>query len=346
MKIKFKIQLSVQELTSIPYVSGTLYARIKVKNANRFTGETAKRRIADHSVLWNETFEFVCSIPKDETSGVLDSCICKISIRMATKGGMLYEKVGFVNIDLSNYAGCSSSEGKLLIQGYDSQRRRQMNSILKFSTVIKHISGDPVFKARSFYGKNIDSFLDRAEQSDNRLTDLKASERSYMDALLQEMSSGSGLSTEGTALRGGTYKEKGESYNFVHAVDVNASKAEGDKEKRMSAAGVEEDESDSSLENISLSETLSRRTSGSEDGDVNMNGLITESIQKESCEFKNGHIMDRHIGGLYDAVRSTRPSVNNTIDHILSDVDFALVASERQHSLQLYVGRDGVPTVQ
>ena len=48
--------------------------------------------------------------------GVLESCRCRVGIRKEEKGGKNYRKIGFVDVDLAEYAGAGPSTQRYILQ--------------------------------------------------------------------------------------------------------------------------------------------------------------------------------------------------------------------------------------
>ena len=61
------------------------------------------------------------------------------------KGGKSFQKLGFADVNLSEFAGGGMTSRKYLLEGYDS-KRRQDNSTLKLNIDMALLSGDPLFK--------------------------------------------------------------------------------------------------------------------------------------------------------------------------------------------------------
>ena len=68
-----------------------------------------------------------------------------VSVRQEAKGGRSYQKLGFADIDLAEYAGGVGQCRRYLLQGYDL-RHRQDNSMLKVVLSTTLLSGDPCFR--------------------------------------------------------------------------------------------------------------------------------------------------------------------------------------------------------
>ncbi|XP_010791366.1 protein FAM102B isoform X3 [Notothenia coriiceps] len=79
-------------------------------------------------------------------TGVLDPCLCRVSVRKEVKGGKTFAKLGFADLNLSEFAGSGSTTRRCLLEGYDTKNTRQDNSILKVVITTQLMSGDPCFK--------------------------------------------------------------------------------------------------------------------------------------------------------------------------------------------------------
>ncbi|KHN86335.1 Uncharacterized protein Tcan_14006 [Toxocara canis] len=89
----------------------------------------------------------MCRIGCDPETGVLERCACRISLRKEQKGGKSYQKLGFVDINLSQFAasGVEGIEQSYLLDGYGNNQR-QDNSRLLIKVTMSHQSADPIFK--------------------------------------------------------------------------------------------------------------------------------------------------------------------------------------------------------
>lgn len=105
-----------------------------------------RQEVRDHKVHWGTSFVFPCKMMANASTGVMDRCVLRISVRKESKGGRSFNKLGFVDINLAEYAGAGLSHKKALLEGYDA-RHRQDNSMLKFRIELNMISGDILFKA-------------------------------------------------------------------------------------------------------------------------------------------------------------------------------------------------------
>ncbi|VDP02222.1 unnamed protein product [Soboliphyme baturini] len=110
--------------------------------------------IINHHVYWGKIFQFSCRIAANPQSGILEPCWCKVSVRKDSKNGKSFQKLGFVNINLSEFAG-SGIDGitkTFLLEGYSSGHQRQDNSLLRVNISMVLQSADPCFKVYVTFG--------------------------------------------------------------------------------------------------------------------------------------------------------------------------------------------------
>ncbi|XP_030599200.1 protein FAM102A-like isoform X2 [Archocentrus centrarchus] len=88
-------------------------------------------------------------------TGVLDPCICRVSVRKELKGGKTFSKIGFADLNISEFAGSGSTVRCCILEGYDTKNTRQDNSILKVIIGMTLLSGDPCFKTPPSTAKSI-----------------------------------------------------------------------------------------------------------------------------------------------------------------------------------------------
>lgn len=147
-RFKFDVDFGLEELSSVPFVSGILYAKVRLIDGGSFLTQSAREEVNNHSVIWKSRFNFQCKITANANTGYLDPCMCRISVRRELKGGKASHKLGFVDINLSEFAGSGQQKRKFLLEGYDS-RHRQDNSTLEIMIDMTLVSGDPIYKVPS-----------------------------------------------------------------------------------------------------------------------------------------------------------------------------------------------------
>lgn len=104
-----------------------------------------REEVREHTVKWGANFEFPCKMAANASTGVLEPCVVRVSVRKEYKGGRSFQKLGFCDLNLAEFAGSGSSTRKCLLEGYDA-RRRQDNSMLRVEIKMSMISGDVLFK--------------------------------------------------------------------------------------------------------------------------------------------------------------------------------------------------------
>uniref|UniRef100_A0A7N9AYV0 EEIG family member 2a n=1 Tax=Mastacembelus armatus TaxID=205130 RepID=A0A7N9AYV0_9TELE len=129
-RFKFKVDFDLEELSSIPFVNGVLYCKIRLLNGG-FAEESSREPVQANCVRWKKRFSFICKMSANAGTGVLDPCVCRVSVRKELKGGKTFAKLGFADLNLSEFAGSGSTIRRCLLEGYDTKNTRQDNSILK-----------------------------------------------------------------------------------------------------------------------------------------------------------------------------------------------------------------------
>ncbi|CAH1155224.1 unnamed protein product [Phaedon cochleariae] len=147
-KYKFHVEICLEELLEVPFVSAVLFAKMRLLDGGSFQDHSSRQEVRDHKVLWGNSFSFPCKMMANATTGVMERCVLRISIRKESKGGRSFNKLGFVDLNLAEFAGAGLVHKKALLEGYDA-RHRQDNSMLKFKIELSMTSGDVLFKAPS-----------------------------------------------------------------------------------------------------------------------------------------------------------------------------------------------------
>uniref|UniRef100_A0A1A8G241 Family with sequence similarity 102, member B, a n=1 Tax=Nothobranchius korthausae TaxID=1143690 RepID=A0A1A8G241_9TELE len=144
-KFKFRIDVDLEELSSVPFVNGVLFCKVRLLDGG-FSDESSRKPVQANCVYWKKRFSFICKMSANAGTGVLDPCVCRVSVRKELKGGKSFAKLGFADLNLSEFAGSRSTVRRCLLEGYDTKNTRQDNSILKVVIATQLMSGDPCFK--------------------------------------------------------------------------------------------------------------------------------------------------------------------------------------------------------
>ncbi|KJE89039.1 hypothetical protein CAOG_08428 [Capsaspora owczarzaki ATCC 30864] len=145
-KFLFHVVLNLNSLSSIPFVSGVVFCKIKLTDGGKFRELSTRQNIRDHATNWEERFEFDCATVANK-QGLLASRMVKISVRKERQGGKSFEKLGYVQVDLAEFAGAGSTVRRYILNAHNSATQRQDNSILTITMALTLKSGDPLFKA-------------------------------------------------------------------------------------------------------------------------------------------------------------------------------------------------------
>ncbi|KAJ8260989.1 hypothetical protein COCON_G00167120 [Conger conger] len=154
-KFKFQTTFTLEELTAVPFVNGVLFCKIRLLDGGDFRASSSREEVQENCVRWKKRFSFVCKMSASSTTGVLDPCVCRVSVRKELKGGKTFSKLGFADLNLAEFAGSGSIVRCSLLEGYDTKNTRQDNSILKVTIGMTLLSGDPCFKTPPSTAKSI-----------------------------------------------------------------------------------------------------------------------------------------------------------------------------------------------
>ncbi|XP_063216251.1 early estrogen-induced gene 1 protein isoform X1 [Bacillus rossius redtenbacheri] len=172
-KYKFQVELCVEELTAVPFVSAVLFAKVRLLDGGSFSETSSREEVQDHMVRWGANFDFVCKMSANASTGILDPCILRISVRKEAKGGRSFHKLGFTDLNLAELAGSGRTTRRCLLEGYDT-RYRQDNSMLRLSIRMHMLSGDILFKVPSPSLKHKQMAQEEGSGADRHCDDLSS----------------------------------------------------------------------------------------------------------------------------------------------------------------------------
>ncbi|KAM4720328.1 early estrogen-induced gene 1 protein-like isoform 1-T2 [Anableps anableps] len=154
-RFKFQVHFTLEELTAVPFVNGVLFCKVRLVDGGDFSISSSREEVQQNCVRWGKKFSFVCKMSANPITGVLDPCICRVSVRKELKGGKTYSKLGFADLNISEFAGSGSTVRCCILEGYDTKNTRQDNSILKVTIGMTLLSGDPCFKTPPSTAKSV-----------------------------------------------------------------------------------------------------------------------------------------------------------------------------------------------
>ncbi|KAG7235550.1 hypothetical protein INR49_002597 [Caranx melampygus] len=115
-KFKFQVYFTLEELTAVPFVNGVLFCKIRLIDGGDFAVTSSREEVQQNCVRWRKKFSFVCKMSANTITGVLDPCICRISVRKELKGGKTFSKaslfsddLGFADLNIAEFAGSGST---------------------------------------------------------------------------------------------------------------------------------------------------------------------------------------------------------------------------------------------
>ncbi|KAF7998037.1 hypothetical protein HCN44_009435 [Aphidius gifuensis] len=147
-KYKFSVEVGLEELTAVPFLNAVLFAKLRLLDGGSFVHHSTREEVQEHTVSWDAKFEFICKMSANASTGVLDPCILRISVRKELKGGRSFQKLGFTDLNLAEFAGAGICRRRCLLEGYDA-RHRQDNSMLRVTIKMNMLVGDILFKVPS-----------------------------------------------------------------------------------------------------------------------------------------------------------------------------------------------------
>ncbi|XP_065209650.1 early estrogen-induced gene 1 protein isoform X4 [Planococcus citri] len=147
-RYKFVVQLCIEDLTAVPFVNAVLFVKVRLLDGGNFSETSSREEVREHMVRWEAKFEFICKMSANASTGVLEPCFVRISVRKELKGGKSFQKLGFTDLNLAEFAGCGETTRRCLLEGYDS-KHRQDNSMLRININMNMLSGDVLFKVPS-----------------------------------------------------------------------------------------------------------------------------------------------------------------------------------------------------
>ncbi|XP_005993321.1 protein FAM102A [Latimeria chalumnae] len=348
-KFKFLITFTLEELSAVPFVNGVLFCKIRLLDGGDFLSQSSREEVQENCVRWRKKFSFVCKMSANPSTGVLDPCFCRVSVRKELKGGKTFSKLGFADLNLAEFAGSGSTVRCCLLEGYDTKNTRQDNSILKVIIGMTLLSGDPCFKTPASTAKSVSV--------------------PGQDASLQLDCKGEGTgSSSGSAGGIGTVRHIKSrasmvSSGLVEEMDQNPSSPDevfhSGHSRNSSYASQHSRVSGYSTEHScssSLSDLTHRRntsTSSSASGGLNMTLESAEGEREHKLERpirppRPALPLDRLSRRRKDSMEShptwvddTRIDADDVVEKIVQSQDFTDVSNNEDSNLRLFVSRDG-----
>ncbi|XP_041068099.1 protein FAM102A-like isoform X2 [Carcharodon carcharias] len=293
----------------------------------------------------------MCKMSASSVTGILDPSICRVSVRKELKGGKTFLKLGFVDLNLAEFAGAGSTARCYILEGYDTKNTRQDNSILKVSISLQLLSGDPCFKRPPSTAKPIE-FLSR---QNSLAPDCKGDDGKESPTSVRSRPSFSKLSRCRSLLTSGGGSEDPD--NALQAPEESIRKRHSRHSSGSSQVSKFSGYSSECSPSVSHFELTHRRdgssgSSGLSSGIGSMadiwEGAKDPGLEKLAQPFRPLLRSERLSRRKKEAAESrpsrvddTRVDADDIVEEIVRSQDFSQSSNTEDSGLQLYVGRDG-----
>ncbi|XP_074654017.1 uncharacterized protein LOC141908088 isoform X6 [Tubulanus polymorphus] len=316
-KYRFQVNFELDELSSFTFVSGIIFAKIRLLDGGSFSEFSPREEVVDHCVKWGTKFQFECKMTANPSTGVLQPCMLRVSVRREVKGGQKSEKLGFAEINLAEFAGSSSTTRLYLLEGYDSafkgMKHRQDNSTLKVSIGLHLKTGDPCFKTPGSYHNQVPLPGEDDSEPHGRVPNREPSNSSVA----------SGSSGFGSLPR----KEK-------EKPDAETPEQEDSKVKEFVVEEERFERREKDFGHSRNSSYASQQSRGS--GSPSAGSGVVDCGRRRKLDSDSTK----------ERVDSTRPVAEQLVDDLIKTLDEKPVAdSESRVDLQLFIGKGGVTAV-
>ncbi|KAM6316243.1 early estrogen-induced gene 1 protein isoform 2-T2 [Podargus strigoides] len=317
-KFKFQTSFTLEELTAVPFVNGVLFCKIRLLDGGDFASLSTREEVQENCVRWKKKFTFVCKMSANPATGLLDPCICRVSVRKELKGGKTYSKLGFADLNLAEFAGSGSTVRCCLLEGYDTKNTRQDNSILKVTIGMSLLSGDPCFKTPPSTAKSITI--------------------PGQDSTLQLTCKGEGTTSSSST-----------------SATIGSLRQTKPRTAILSSGYSTEHSRSSSMSDLTHRRNTS--TSSSASGGLSMTvecpeGERDHKLEKPPRPPRPALLLDRPSRRKKDSVEShptrvddTRIDADDIVEKIMQSQDFTDVSNTEDSNLRLFVSRDGTTTL-
>ncbi|XP_019357624.1 PREDICTED: protein FAM102B [Gavialis gangeticus] len=333
-KFKFRVELELDELSSVPFVNGILFCKVRLLDGGSFSGESSREVVQANSVHWKKKFVFLCKISASATTGILDPCVCRVSVRKELKGGKTYAKLGFADLNLAEFAGSGNTTRRCLLEGYDTKNTRQDNSILKVLINMQLMSGDPCFKTPpstamsvAIAGESESLHEDRKGGENLKVHHLGVSDLSTKSASVPDELGACGHSRTSSYA---SQQSKLSGYSTCHSRSSSFSEL---SHRRNTSVGSTSTGIGSILEPCEESEPKGT--------DNNFDTPVKDASSEKLCRHP---VKQDSVESQLKRVDATRVDADDIVEKILQSQDFSLDSSAEEEGLRLFVGPGGSTT--
>lgn len=352
-KFKFQTHFTLEELTAVPFVNGMLFCKIRLLDGGDFAISSSRQEVQENCVRWRKKFSFVCKMSASPTTGVLDPCICRVSVRKELKGGKAFSKLGFADLNMAEFAGSGSTVRCCILEGYDTKNTRQDNSILKVTIGMTLLSGDPCFKTPPNTAKTIPI----AGQDPSLQLDCKGEGTNGSSTLPSGITSTRALKPRASGISTGLPEELDQSMSSPDEVfHTGHSRNSSYASQQSKVSGYSTEHSCSSSLTDLTSHRRNTSTSSSASGSVAASSEAGAEGEREPAARPErpprpplpALLTSRPSRRKKDSVEShptwvddTRIDADAIVEKIVQSQNFADVSNNEDSNLRLFVSRDG-----
>ncbi|OPJ77234.1 protein FAM102B isoform B [Patagioenas fasciata monilis] len=330
-KFKFRVELELDELSSVPFVNGILFCKVRLLDGGSFSGESSREVVQANCVRWKKKFLFMCKISASATTGILDPCVCRVSVRKELKGGKAYAKLGFADLNLSEFAGSGNTTRRCLLEGYDTKNTRQDNSILKVLINMQLMSGDPCFKmppstamSIAIPGESESLHEDRKGGENLKVVHLGIADVSSKSASVPDNLGACGHSRTSSYA---SQQSKLSGYSTCHSRSSSLSEL---CHRRNLSVGSTSTGIGSILEPCEEAEPKVT--------EANIDTSVKDAPSEKLCRHP---VKQDSVESQLKRVDATRVDADDIVEKILQSQDFSLDSSAEEEGLRLFVGPGG-----
>lgn len=350
-KFKFQVNFTLEELTAVPFVNGVLFCKIRLIDGGDFAILSSREEVLQNCVRWSKKFSFICKMSANSISGVLDPCICRVSVRKELKGGKAFSKIGFADLNIAEFAGSGSTVRCCILEGYDTKNTRQDNSILKVTIGMTLLSGDPCFKTPPSTAKSVCiGSVDPTLQ-----LDCKGESTDDATSPLGGIGDGSRpIKPKQSSVRSLGLPESGDVDDVFHTRHVRSS-SYASQHSRISGYSTGHSRS-SSLTDLSLQ----RNASASSSASCGLNHLAQPSTPTEgrrqgtptkpperppppsaAALHRSSRRKKVQVEKQHSCVDDTRIDADDIVDQIVQSQNFSDSSNNEDSNLRLFISKDG-----
>ncbi|KAG8436586.1 hypothetical protein GDO86_007625 [Hymenochirus boettgeri] len=329
-KFKFRVDFELDDLSSVPFVNGILFCKIRLLDGGNFNVESSRELVQANSVYWRKRFNFMCKMSASATSGILDPCVCRVSVRKELKGGKAYAKLGFADLNLAEFAGSGNTVRRCLLEGYDTKNTRQDNSILKVMISMQLMSGDPCFKTPPSTATSIAIPGD----SESLQTDRKGRETMKLHLGVSDLSSKSASVPDELGACGhsrtssyASQQSKASGYSTGHSRSSSLSEL---SHRRNTSVGS----TSTGIGSIPEPSEEENAKAATCNPDITEEGSSSEKLSRLP-------VKQDSVESQLKRVDATRVDADDIVEKILQGQDFSLDSSAEEEGLRLFVGPGG-----